>query len=153
MIPKPELKAEPNLTNLRMPGLGNLTIDLLKDMIEKSCIQYGLNVSIAEDTITSGRLFDKSKTSCITIANAEHPKDYFIEVVTLKTQGTYAFVEFYYTGNSKNTRRVADGDREHKTLTGSIVGAIKKATVSNDAMKEENNYYTMLCDAITAAFQ
>lgn len=98
-------------------------------------------------------MFDKSKSECVTVTNAEHPTDYFVEVITLKTQGTYAFVEFYVTGDSKNIHRVYEGDKEHKSLTGSIIGAIKKATVSDDALETEKNYYEMLNDALEATFK
>ncbi len=148
MISKTLLHSDPELVSLRSHGAGNMTIDELKLIIEKACTNYGLNVIVSTDVITSGRIFDKSKTDCITITNAEHQKDYFIEVITMKTQGLYAFFDFYYTGTSKNNRRMAEGDMKHSTITGSIIGAIKKATVSNDAMETETNYYSMLCDAI-----
>ncbi len=153
MISKNFLQSDPKLTNLRCPGLGELTIDVLREKIESSCIKHGLNVIVATDTVTSGKMFDKSKSECVTVTNAEHPTDYFVEVITLKTQGTYAFIEFYVTGNSKNLYRVHEGDKEHKSLTGSIIGAIKKATVSDDALETEQNYYEMLNDALEATFK
>ena len=153
MISKNFLQSDQNLTNLRCPGLGELTIDVLREKIEKSCVRHGLNVIVATDTVTSGKMFDKSKSECVTVTNAEHPTDYFVKVITLKTQGTYAFFDFYVTGSSKNIHRVNEGDKEHKSLTGSIIGAIKKATVSDDALETEQNYYEMLNDALEATFK
>lgn len=153
MISKNFLQSDPNLTNLRCPGLGELTIDVLREKIESSCVRHGLNVIVATDTVTSGKMFDKSKSECVTVTNAEHPTDYFVKVITLKTQGTYAFFDFYVTWSSKNIHRVNEGDKEHKSLTGSIIGAIKKATVSDDALETEQNYYEMLNDALEATFK
>lgn len=153
MILKNFLQSDPKLTNLRCPGLGELAIDVLREKIESSCVRHGLNVIVATDTVTSGKMFDKSKSECVTVTNAEHPTDYFVKVITLKTQGTYAFFDFYVTGNSKNIHRVNEGDKEHKSLTGSIIGAIKKATVSDDALETEQNYYEMLNDALEATFK
>ncbi len=152
MVEKKFLHEEPLLQSMRCPGAGGLTIHVLKNNIEKACAQYGLNVVVDVDTINSGRLFDKSTTECVTVKNAEHMTDYYTEVVAMKTQGTYAFIDFYFTGNSKNCNRVAEGERKHSTMAGSIIGAIKKATVSNEAMETETNYYSMLCDAISSVF-
>ncbi len=152
MIDKRLLADEPLLQASRLKGHGDLTLDQLKQMLENACEEYGLNVVVSTDVINSGRIFDKSTTECIVIKNAEHQTDYYHEVITLKTQGIYAFIEFYYTGTSKNNRRVSAGNAEHSTITGSIIGAIKKATVSNDAMEAENQYYSMLADAINSIF-
>ncbi len=154
MIQKPMLRNETSLQSIKYKGGGDLTLDELKMQLEKACKEHGLNVIISTDIITSGKLFDRSTTECVVIKNAEHQSDYFYEVITLKTQGIYAFIDFYYAGTSKNNRRVAEGDmKKHKTITGSIIGAIKKATVSDDAMEAERFYYSMLADAISSIFE
>ena len=152
MIEKPALTVEPKINAMKIKDAGNMTINELKIVLERACLEYGLDVIVDTDVVTSGRLFDKSTIPCVVIKNAQYPFDYFQEVVTLKTQGIYAFVDVYYTGRSKNIRRIAAGNTEHKTMTGSIIGAIKKAMVSNDAIDEENNYYEMLTDAIESVF-
>lgn len=153
MIQKPMLRNETLLQPVKYKGGGDLTLDELKMQLEKACEEHGLDVIISTDLITSGKLFDRSTTECIVIKNAEHQSDYFYEVVTLKTQGLYAFIDFYYSGTSKNNRRVAEGNKKHETLTGTIIGAIKKATVSDDAMESETFYYSMLADAISSIFE
>ena len=152
MISKPLLTPEPNLSPIKFKGGAGMTLQNLKEAVENACMEHGLNVIVTEDIITSGRLFDRSKTECLVIKNAEHQTDYFHEVITMRIQGIYSFFDFYYTGTSKNNRRVSAGNREHSTITGSIIGAIKKATVSNEAMEAETLYYTMLCDAIESIF-
>ena len=152
MISKPFLTVDPGLSSIRYKGGASMTLHDIRNAVEKACEEHGLNVIVTEDVITSGRLFDKSTTECLVVKNAEHQNDYFHEVITMKSQGIYAFFEFYYTGNSKNNSRVNAGNKEHSTITGSIIGAIKKATVSNAAMEEETLYYTMLCDAISSVF-
>lgn len=152
MISKQELREDPGLKGIRYKGGAALTTNNIKMMLEKACAEHGLNVIVSVDTVSSGRLFDRSTTECVVIKNAEHPSDYFHEVITCKTQGIYAFLDFYYTGYSKNNSRVAAGTREHSTITGALIGAIKKATISNDAMERETNYYAMLTDAINSIF-
>lgn len=148
MISRKCLFEDTLLTSVKCRVDGEYSIDMLKIAIEKACADFALNVIVSVDTITSGRLFDDSKTECITITNAEHQSDYYTEVIAMKKQGVFAFFDFYYTGISKNNSRVAEGKREHSTMLGSLVGAIKKASVTNDAMETETNYYDMLCEAI-----
>ncbi len=152
MISKKLLHPETMLTSIRTAENSGLTINSMKMKVERACADYGLNVIVSVDTVVSGRMFDNSKSDCITITNAEHQTDYFKEVIVMKRQGKYAFFDFYYTGTSKNNRRVAEGKREHSTVMGSLIGAIKKATVSDDAMETETNYYVMLCDALQSIF-
>lgn len=147
MLQRQMLRDETLLQPIKYKGGGDLTLSELKMQLEKACNEHGLNVIVSTDTITSGKLFDRSTTECVVIKNAEHQSDYFYEVVTLKTQGLYAFIDFYYAGTSKNNRRVAEGN------SGSILGMMKKALVSNDAMEAETFYYTMLTDAIRSIFE
>lgn len=146
------LNPEPELQGIRAKDLGHLTINDLKAAVETACAEYGLNVIVTTDTISSGKMFDRSVEECVVITNAAHPNDYFQEVVTLKTQGIYAFFQFYYTGTSKNNRRMAEANSEHSSVVGSIFGAINRAMVSNAAMEEETNYYSMLFDALRSIF-
>lgn len=152
MISKPMLHEDTSIQPIRYKGGAGVSTSDIKQLIEQACIEHGLNVIVSTDVVTSGRIFDRSQIECVVIKNAEHQTDYFHEVVTVQSQGIYAFMNFYYTGTSKNNRRIAAGKSEHSTIAGSIIGAIKKATVSNDAMDAENMYYTMLADAINAVF-
>lgn len=152
MITKTLLHEDTLIPPIKWKGGAGISTESLKMHVENACAEHGLNVIVSTDTVTSGKIFDSSKTDCVVIKNAEHPGDYFHEVITVQSQGIYAFLAFYYTGTSKNKRRVAAGKAEHSTLTGTIIGAIKKATVSDNAMDAENMYYSMLADALNSIF-
>ena len=152
MLTKTYLTPDPEIQNIRAKDCGDLNLNELKAIVQEKCGEYGLNVIVETDTISSGKLFDRSTEECVVISNAQHPYDYFKEVITLKTQGIYAFLAFYYTGTSKNNRRMAEANSEHSSIVGSIFGAINRAMVSNAAMDEETNYYNMLCDALRSIF-
>lgn len=151
MVSKKWLIDDEQISNMRIRNF-DLSINELARLIEQSCINIGLNASVTVDKADSGRLFDKNTTDCIVIASREHPEDYYQNVILVTKTGPYGIVEFYLQGESKNGRKIHNGEREHSTITGMIFGAIQKATVSEKDRLDEETYYQMVTDAIHDVF-
>ena len=149
MISKTSLVENKSIPSTRVQGGADFSLEKIRAELENTLTsKYQLNVTVSIDEVDSGRIFDKSTKQCITIVNNEHQNDYNYHVITFAKQGIYCIFEFYMSGYSKNASRIHSGNKEHSTITGSIIGSIRKAMVSNDAYEAEGFYYTMIDDAI-----
>lgn len=152
MISRTGIWEAEGLTGIRWKGGADFSLADIVPVIKQKCAENGINVEVSLDEVDSGKIFDRSKTPCVVIRNAEHRTDYNYYLFTMQKQGIYAFISFYCGGVSKNANRIHQGTKKHSTITGSIVGAIMKATVSNDARDQELMYYTILEDVLKEVF-
>lgn len=122
-----------------------LTYDLLKKQLEKiNEDTYGLPISITEDQVKSGGVFNSSVDECLVITNNEHPTDYFKYCITMRRQGKIATVIMNVFGTSKLTYKQSRAEERKKS--GSISGMIMNAFLGPNEtdVKNEYDYYDMI---------
>ena len=138
----------------RVRGGNNISLDGFRERIsEKLCDEYGLHAKVELTTMITGKLLDKSTWKCIVISSLDHPNDYNYIVISYEAQGIFGLFDFFMGGNSKNAARLNAGGREHSTLTGQIIGAVRKAMVSENQLHEEEMFYTSINDALDEIFE
>ncbi len=138
-----------SISGFRVKGGNQYTINDIRDALyEKLTDEYALNVSVEVDKLGTGKLFDKSVIDCVVIKNLEHLNDYNYYVLSFSVQGVYGLFNFYSGGKSKNAKRLHAGEKEHSTITGMIIGGIRKAMVSDNSLENELAFRTSVVDAI-----
>jgi len=133
-----------NLRSIKWKGGSEVSLESIVPHLEKMCVENGINVNIYTDEINSGKMFDKSTTPCIVIENTDHRTDYNFYCITMKTQGIYAFIEFFKGGISKNASKLNSGN--------SLIGKIIKLGVKSADVDAEVLYYTIVEDILSEFF-
>ena len=141
----------------------NVTLESIKSAINERAIKYNLPVAFENAKINHGNLLMKELLDCIVIYHPEHKKDYFNIAISIRRQGTMAFVYANDFGTSKNMKKLEakssakssvkggwstwmtpgsgrSGDLVHG-LVGGAVGAVKGFGGSRAKQQEESAYY------------
>lgn len=140
-------------SSIRVKNGNQYTIEQLKDLFEeKICGEFGVKATVTVDTLKTGKLLDSTTWPCLVIKSIDHSSDYNYIVMSYSTQGIYGLFDFFCGGSSTNASRINDGNAEHSTLTGTIIGKVRKAMVSDAKLEEEKFFYTAISDAIDAIF-
>lgn len=132
-------------------GASFVTIQSFKSVIESKFRENELDTSVTIDQFKSGgRFFNSTVEDCIVISNKNHPNDYFKQVIIIKKQGTFAYLNIYAYGKSKQMNKIAQADlakedRKGKALSykiGSKIGsAIRTVGLNRSSVEEETMYY------------
>lgn len=144
----------------------DISLQTIQNAIKDSAMKYGIPVAFEADQIKSGGLLSKTVDDCLVVYHPEHPKDYYRVAISIKRQGTIAFVYANDFGTSKNLKKiaakenakasVAGGWKDWMTpgsgngsdlvngLIGGAFGALKGLGGSKAKQQEEDNYYAAL---------
>ena len=145
---------------------GDITLQTIQNAIKETAAKYGVPVAFSADQIKSGGLFNKTIDDCIVLYHPDHAKDYYRIAISIKRQGTIAFVHANDFGESKNLKKLEARGQSKEAFKGAMradassmsVGADSygaqllksgfKALVSLGGSKakqeEENTYYSAL---------
>jgi len=104
--------------------------------------QFGLPITIKNDQIKSGGIFNSHIEDCLILTNTEHENDYFKYCITLKKQGKMATIDMQYYGRSVLTGKKGKEEARDNTISGMIINMVKGT--SQVAMDAEYEYYAML---------
>ena len=116
-------------------------------IIQELLLQYndenfGLPITITNDQIKSGGLFNPHIEDCLILTNTEHGKDYFKYCITLKKQGKMATVDMRYYGWSILTEKKGRAEERGNKISGMIINMVKGT--DEVGMDAEYEYYEML---------
>lgn len=105
-----------------------VTLQRIQDAIREVSEQYQIPISFYNDQIKSGGMLNSQVTECLVLYHPDHRDDYFKIAISVRYEGTMAYVSTQDFGVSKNMKKL--NAREV------AVSALKQG--SNDAKKEGN---------------
>ena len=73
--------------------------------LEKKINEYGLPCTLTIAGMKTGGFFSSSIIPCLAITNDQRLSDYFTLIATVHRQGTFAFIEIYEYGRSKQLQK------------------------------------------------
>lgn len=147
-----------------------ITLDKIQNAIQNKALSYQIPVGFYNDQIKTGGLLDSQTMECLVLYHPEHKNDYYKIVVSIKRQGTVAFVSAKRLGESKNLKKL---DARHGAASavrtgwnnagkiaseggsniglslgaGLLAGAVKSLEGiggSKKKQEEENQYYSII---------
>ena len=128
--------------SVRVRGL--YTLDDLRAILEhpdSGIPSLGYSVEFSKDSIQFGKLLNKRFEECLIMRNAEHLKDYFSFVFTVRPSGNATSIGLYRSGFS--TRNYQSNLQQERKARGGLFGNIASALTKVDdvGFDEENGYY------------
>lgn len=132
---------------IRCANGDNINLVTIRGAIQEEANKCGIPVAFSEDLLKVGGLFSSEKESVLIMFNPQHPKDYLRFLIRVQHQGSYAFMQVFNLGGSKNFKdaNVAASGSTLKKITNAIGGHSQK-------LQQEENYYTILHDCVENIF-
>ncbi len=148
---------------LRYQDNSGLTFQTLQNFFRDSANSYGIDVAFYIDEIKHGGLIGGSTEQCLVLHHPSHRNDYMKFALTIKLQGTYAFVRVYSLGESvqlgnnylhdnfKNDMKQAWGSEAGgAAVAGALLGRAARRIIKGGANKqkleEEQMWYSIIND-------
>lgn len=151
----------------RYPNGTGITLQSIQNAIRNKANQYQIPVAFASEKIKSGGMLNSTVEDCLILYHPEHQKDYYNIAISIKRQGTMAFVSANDFGESKNLKKINAKSAAGSALKqgwknagkegnwspgmslvsgaiGGAVGALRSLGGSKGKQEEENNYYGAL---------
>lgn len=143
-----------------------ISLQTIQNAIKDSAMKYGIPVAFEADQIKSGGFLSKTVDDCIVLYHPEHPKDYYRIAISIKRQGTMAFVYANDFGESKNLKKLEARGQSKEAFKGAMKADTSSMNIGSDSygaqllksgfktlvslggskakQEEENNYYSAL---------
>jgi len=93
----------------RYPNGQEITLGNIQNALADCAAGYQIPVAFSNDQIKSGGLLNSSVDDCLIMYHPDHVKDYYKIAISVKRQGTMAFVSTYQFGESKNGNKLNAG--------------------------------------------
>ena len=130
------------INRIRYSNGDSVNLDAVESALQDECDSNGIPVGIKHGILKVGGLFNKEQEDVLIVYNTIHPSDYLNQLIRIKHQGKYAFLDTYNVGNSKNRIHSIDGNFS------STRNLINKISGNNQKLEEEENYYIILSDCL-----
>ena len=136
------------------PGVrvkSKITLDMLQAALsnpENGLPTIGIPVKYEREQIQDGGMFKKTFQDCLLVINADHPDDYFKFVFTVRTTGVMTTIEIFHCGSSAYIGKANYRDYLKNSDSGFNKFKAIFTKVDNQAMEEENDYYTLVFDVL-----
>lgn len=139
-------------TSLRVP------MSEMKNRIETLCRENQIPVTVAQDTLKTGGLFNSKEFGVLVVGHPEHLKDYFRFVII----PGYGEMSIASCGISKQIKKkvIAESNKQWRKgrsmseKVGNIIGsAVWLIGKSKNKLELEQNYYDQLLQAIGIALE
>lgn len=130
-----------------------ITLATIQGILTEAAESMEIPVSFERDEVKSGGLFNSQVDDCLVLYHPDHPNDYYRFCITVRKQGTMAFIAVNDFGNSKqlkkiNTQEFMKQDRKGKQMSykvGSMIGqSLRTLGMDKNAIAYEQNYYSAL---------
>lgn len=157
-----------------------ITLQTIQNAIDDKAKAYEIPVSFYDDQIKYGGMLNSSLVDCIVLYHPEHRNDYLKMVISIKRQGTMAFISIHEFGESKNMKKLGAragagaaakaGLKSIGGLTqgapgvsraiggivggsiGGAVGLLRSVGGSKAKQEEENYYYGAVAQILNEVF-
>ncbi len=132
-----------------------VTLQLVKQILQEKFDSHGISVDIQNDQLKSGGLFSSTMEDCLTITNSEHRNNYYRYLILLKRQGSFAFLNFFIFGSSKQINNLSNAEilmQGKSGVGGWIMKGIANIGVNQSKVHEEQLYYESVASIIKEAF-
>ena len=116
-------------------GAGTINLMALKNYIQNKADSYGLPVKFVDGTLKTGGLLNKQTEPVLSLYNYQHP-EYLGFMLRVTYHGTYAFLDVYKVGGSKNYKH------ENSQSSGRML--LNMMSGHKQKLQEEENYYSIL---------
>ena len=83
-----------------------ITLQTIQNALEDKANEYQIPIAFYDEQIKSGGMLSSSIVDCIVLYHPEHRNDYYKIAISIKRQGTMAFVSSYEFGESKNMKKL-----------------------------------------------
>ncbi|MBQ4429019.1 MAG: hypothetical protein II871_04530 [Clostridia bacterium] len=138
------------IDRVRFQDGSNVTLEVIRSYIQDKADSYGIPIAFNADTVKTGSLFNKQSEDVLVLYNTQHP-EYIKFIIRVSYQGTYAFLDVFQFGASKNIR---NENQASGFSTGAIFKSlINSATGHKQKLEDENNYYTILHDCFMSLIE
>lgn len=94
---------------MRYADGNGMNLAMLQNALMEQATKYQIPVQFYSDQIKDGGLLSADSTDCIVMFHPQHQKDYIKYVISIKRQGTMAFVAVDNYGISKNITKLSAG--------------------------------------------
>lgn len=130
---------------------------LIKDRLEMEARTEEIELSIREDQVKAGGMFNSSVQDCIVLYHPKHEKDYFNFCIRVRRQGRYCFMSTDVFGVSKMLGKEqnaagalsgASGAQSGGDLFFAALKGIMSLGHNKQKLEEEKFYYSCLTDII-----
>lgn len=100
----------------RYPNGSTITLQGIQSQLQSCASGYQIPIAFYSDQVKSGGLLNAQAEECLVIHHPAHLNDYYKIVITIKRQGTMAFVATYSYGESKNKNKLSAGSAAGASL-------------------------------------
>ena len=162
MIKEKELSSE---RKIRFANGQGITLDVIKEAVSEEADKNGIPIAFYDEQIKFGGLIGGSVEDCIILYHPEHKKDYFNIIFRVTHQGSYAFLNISYYGQSKMQGKIysaTEARQESKeerrglplsqrighAIGSGIANGIMSIGASKKKFEEEQNWYAIVEDCI-----
>lgn len=148
-----------------------ITLQTIQNALEDKANEYQIPIAFYEEQIKYGGMLSSSMVDCIVLYHPEHRNDYYKIAISIKRQGTMAFISAYEFGESKNLKKlgaragagaamkyglknISGGDKGVPGLSlvggaiGGAVGLLRSVGGSKAKQEQENYYYGAITQII-----
>lgn len=160
MIKEKELS---QVKSIRYPNGQNMDFRLLQSALGEQARAYGIEMAFYIDEIKYGGMLSSNSEQCLVVHHPSHIKDYFKFAITIKYQGTYAFITVYSFGESVqkdnnylhnhmkgNLKSAWNSDIGLAGVAGTLLGTgirrITKGGANKQKLEEEKQWYAIVKD-------
>lgn len=105
---------------LRYADGSGMNLATIQNALMGQAANYQIPVQFYSDQIKEGGLLSSASTDCIVMFHPQHQNDYIKYVISVKRQGTMAFVAVDNYGISKNNAKLSAGSSALSDLKTSI---------------------------------
>lgn len=149
---------------IRYTNGSDITLESARSAFMNRAMNYQIPLEISMDQVKSGGMFNSEIQDCLVLFNPQHKKEYIQYVVTIRRQGTMAFVSVDNYGTSKNATKLSFGNNagaDFKTaifsknenesaiaLGRAIGGALRSIGGSKSKVQEEQMWYGAMAQII-----
>ena len=97
-----------------------INLAVVQNALMEQAVKYQITVQFYNDQVKEGGLLNSDSTDCIVMFHPEHRNDYIKYVISIKRQGTMAFVAVDNYGISKNIAKLSAGSSALSDLKTSV---------------------------------
>ena len=123
----------------------DVTLPILQSRLKEAAEKYQIPIAFTNDQIKYGGVFNSTTIDCLVVYHPEHPSDYLRYTVSIKRQGTIAYVAVHLYGKSKQigkkslSKGAVASLKEGKVGTAILMGVLSLGK-NKDKLKDEENY-------------
>lgn len=145
---------------LRYADGSGMNLATIQNALMAQAANYQIPVQFYSDQIKEGGLLSSASTDCIVMFHPQHQNDYIKYVISIKRQGTMAFVAVDNYGHSKNNAKSSalsdlktsifskDTNESAAALGRAFANGLKSLGGKKSKKEEEQMWYSAMSEII-----